>query len=74
MHTHRCNTEHPERPCCWAARKREFAALEAADDARIAKYGSLACPKCGAIYGVTHGVVEDHDAVCRPLTDAERMR
>lgn len=47
--------------------------LQAADAARIVKYGRKSCPDCGIVYRVDEdGVVEDHVAVCRPITDAQR--
>ena len=29
--THRCDTDNPQRPCCWAARNRELAEMRARD-------------------------------------------
>lgn len=71
---HRCDTESPSRPCCWAARNAELAVLRAADAARIAKYGSSCCPKCSRVYKVVDGVVEDHEPNCKPLTDEQIWR
>jgi len=70
-HTHYCDTYNPTRPCCWAARSAELAVLAAAGEARKAKYGRTSCPDCGKVYRVTDGVVEDHAAVCKPLTDSQ---
>ena len=71
---HRCDTESPQRPCCWAARGRELDALKAMDTARRAKYGSLSCKACGKVYAVEDGVVEDHETVCVPITDSQLWR
>ena len=64
---HFCNTEDPQRPCCWAARKAEFDLLKANDDARRVKYGALSCTECGAIYRAANGIAEDH--ACTPLAE-----
>jgi len=64
---HICDTEDPQRPCCWAARSAEFDILKNNDSARIAKYGALSCKDCGKIYRVVEGVVEDH--TCAPLAE-----
>jgi len=69
---HYCNTDHPQRPCCWAARKTELTLAQADDDARKATYGASSCAACGRIYSVRDGVVEDHAAVCQPLTNDQR--
>lgn len=61
---HRCDTDNPSRPCCWAARKAEFATLEAANVARVAAHGSIGCDACGQIYSVVDGAVLAHD--CQP--------
>ena len=64
---HFCNTDDPQRPCCWAARKAEFDVLKNNDAARVAKYGTLSCKDCGVIYRVVDGACEDH--VCKPLAE-----
>lgn len=64
---HWCNTDDPQRPCCWAARKAEFDVLKNNDAVRKAKYGSLSCGECGKIYRIVDGVCEDH--VCPPLSE-----
>lgn len=62
---HFCNTEDPQRPCCWAARNAEFAVLKANDDARRAKFGALSCKECGTVYRVVDGGALDH--TCEPM-------
>ena len=64
---HFCNTDDPQRSCCWAARKAEFDILKNNDAARIAKYSALSCKDCGKIYRVISGIVEDH--TCTPLAE-----
>lgn len=64
---HFCNTDDPQRPCCWAARKAEFDILKNNDAARMTKYGSLSCKDCGKIYRVVGGIVDDH--ICTPLAE-----
>jgi hypothetical protein len=72
---HVCDTESPSRPCCWAARMAELKAYEAADDARVAKYGALRCPVCHQVYRVTDGIVEDHAPICTgPLSEESMWR
>lgn len=57
-------------PVCAPYYRAELARLQAADQARVAKYGSESCPHCGQVYRVDEqGNVEDHAGVCRPLTD-----
>lgn len=65
------DTDSPRAACCWEARRAELDKLMAADAARRAKYGATSCGKCGRVYRVTDGVVEDHEAVCQPTTDAQ---
>jgi formylmethanofuran dehydrogenase subunit E len=73
MAQHRCDTDNPTRPCCWAARKAELDEMRKADEARRAKYGSSRCPKCHEVYRVTDGVVEDHERVCTGVLSDEQI-
>ena len=53
----------------------ELKAYEAADDARVAKYGALRCPVCHQVYRVTDGIVEDHAPICTgPLSEESMWR
>lgn len=37
---HICDTEDPQRPCCWVARRTELDRLQKMDDARIASFAN----------------------------------
>ena len=70
---HYCNTDNPQRPCCWAAREKEFAILNKMDDARIAKYGSTSCLNCGREYKIIN-TDEVHCNGAAPLVDDHRCK
>ena len=58
-------------PVCAPYYRAELEMLKANDAARIAKYGALSCAQCGKVYVVVDGIVEDHAATCKPLTDSQ---